>query len=65
MEVFVYSGHTVSIETDVRKKKEVYWIKVDQRTLTFVSRMDTAKRIAIKFIDLITDSSYMNSRKLN
>lgn len=64
-ETFSYQGHIVHIVKDTKHLKPRYWFVVDERPIAFVSKPDTAKRLATKFIDVITDSHFKTSLKID
>jgi hypothetical protein len=62
VDTFDYEGHSISIVPEMHKGKLQYWFCVDNRPISNVSKRDTAKRVAINFVDVITDSHYATSR---
>lgn len=56
--IFLYRGASVHIVrgADV-KGREIYHIFISGHYLFFVSNADTAKRLAINFIDVVADSA--------
>lgn len=61
-ETLFYKGSCIQFVTDIQKKKPVYWIVIDNRTITFVSKLETAKRIACNFIDVVDGEEFMTTK---
>jgi hypothetical protein len=60
---FTYHDFVVDIAKETHKGKTRYWFLVDNRPITFVSNPDTAKRLAIKFIEVIVDEQFMMTKQ--
>lgn len=61
--VFDYLGHSVVIAPQHYKGAVQYWFIVDGHPVTHVSNCDTAKRLATRFIDVITDADFPTNRQ--
>lgn len=61
---FNYEGHIVRIEPRPSKKGTRYWFLVDGRPVTYASNPDTAKRLATRFIDVVSDSQFKTSKQV-
>lgn len=63
MTTFTYRDLLIEIVPGNYKKKSVYYIYIAGKALTFVSNPDTAKRIAVNFIDVSFDSFVSKNRQ--
>lgn len=62
MIIINYRGHTIRLVPEMRQGKQIYWIYIDHRQISFVSNPDTGKRIGTQFLDTILDPGYMDSK---
>lgn len=60
---FTYRGVSIQIRPSEHRGKPIHWIIVRGREITFVSNCDTAKRIAIGFVDVVLDEGFAGSTK--
>ncbi len=65
MESLIYRNKIIDIVKDQRKGEDIYWLLVNKHAITFVSNPETAKRLAVNFIDTILGEYYQESRQLN
>lgn len=63
VDTIYYNGSTIQFVSDLKNRKQVYWIVIDDRPLTFVSKLETAKRIAVRFIDVVDGDEFTDSQK--
>jgi hypothetical protein len=61
-ETFSYEGFLITISPQVRKGRLQWWFIVNARPIQFVSRPDTAKRLACQFIDTVLAAYHKKSR---
>ncbi len=58
---FLYRGKAVQIIPEMHKKQLVYYIVISGKRVTFVSNVDTAKRIATNFIDVVLGEEFQGT----
>lgn len=63
IDCFTYRGVAVQIKPAEHRGKLVYWIVVRGHEVTFVAQLDTARRIAVNFVDVVLEESYLKTRK--
>ena len=61
-QTFDYQGHSVIISPQNSPKGIRYWFIIDGRPVTYTSNPDTAKRLAVRFIEVTNDAYYKKSR---
>lgn len=59
--ILTYKGRIIRITESLRKGKPAFWIMVNGAELTFVSKLDTATRIATNFVDVITGEDHFKT----
>jgi hypothetical protein len=62
-ETLIYRNMAIRLVPEIRKKRLQYWIFINNNPLTFVTNKETAKRIAVNFIDVVKGEGYMDSRQ--